>query len=67
MLFPFCLKHQSSHYNQCMHLQATRNGIEIGAARADRLEAAQPEAQPSLPETDLRQAAGTTSLMENGT
>ena len=35
-------------------LQATRSGVEIGAARADRLEAAQPEAQPSLPPTDLR-------------
>lgn len=50
-----------------MHLQATRNGIEIGGARANRLEAAQPEAQPSLPQTDLRQAAGMSSLMENDT
>ena len=36
------------------NLQATRSGFEIGAARADRLEAAQPDAQPSLPPTDLR-------------
>ena len=36
-------------------MQATRNGVEVGAARADRLEAAHvEEAEPSLPLVEAR-------------
>ena len=36
-------------------MQATRNGVEVGAARADRLEAAHvEEAEPSLPTVEAR-------------
>lgn len=38
-------------------VQAARSGLEVGAARADRLEAAQPEAQPSLPQINPRSVA----------
>ncbi|KAL0028272.1 hypothetical protein WJX79_006476 [Trebouxia sp. C0005] len=43
--------------------QATRNGVEVGAARADRLEAAHvEEAEPSLPSVEPRADANGASL-----
>lgn len=38
-------------------VQAARSGVEVGAARADRIEAVQPEVQSSLPQADVRSAA----------